>query len=191
MSNKESTKPAALPPVRTREDCFSWVVEADLEVEVWAAFRAAVRHYKTYDFEAECASRAAEEGRVDGFIPDTVLCRSDGEPWVGCASFWDDLVHLVLWRVLAYGERKGVTSDSFDFDLPSDCLTASDVFKHPYWGPILGGEASTMVFKTKREALAYMRAHGINKLAPAGVATTTEAVTNVKRTNDDGTNCRG
>lgn len=182
----------SLPPVCTREDCFSWVTETELQDELWAAYRAAVRHYRTHDFGAELAEFLAGDSEVDGLIPDTVLRQSDSRPWVNRSSFWDTLVHLVVWRILALGESKGVFTDSSNMmDLPPGCSTASEVFEHPYWGPVLGGLVQTLTFDSEQAMQAFMQANSIKKKAPAGVASTTEAMTTVKRTNDDGTNCRG
>jgi hypothetical protein len=187
----------SLPPVRTREDCFSWVTETELQDELWAAYRAAVRHYREFDFEAECIADSAGEPVANSFITGTLISTLDGRPWAGRGSFFTLLLSLVVWRFEALAERRGVSYDpclSPPGDLPAGCATASDVFKHPFFGPILGGPVLTLDLGSRGEARAFMRAlkkMALKKKAPAGVASTTEAMTTVKRTNDDGTNCRG
>ncbi len=182
-----------LPPVRTREDCFTWITEDELQSELWAAFNSAVRHYREFDFEADCIADSAGEPVLNSFVKGTLITTLDGTPWADRRSFFAILLNLVVWRFQALAERKGVFPDFFMFppgDLPDGCLTASDVFKHDFFGPILGGLVQTLTFDSEQAKEAFMRANFIKKKAPAGVASTTEAMTTVKRTNDDGTNCR-
>lgn len=186
-----------LPPVRTREDCFSWITEDELQSELWAAYRSAVRHYREFDFEADCIADSAGEPVLNSFVKGTLITTLDGTPWAGRQSFFALLLSLVVWRFEALAERKGVSYDPCLLppgDLPAGCKTASDVFKHDFFGPILGGLVQTLEFDSKREARTFMRSlkrQALKKKAPAGVASTTEAMTTVKRTTDDGTNCRG
>lgn len=192
---------APLPPVRTRGDCFDWVNEEDVQLEVWTAFRGAVRYFMDYDFDSDVREASGPPGHPGaGLIPGTVLCEDDGQPWQDRSHFLQVLLTGIVWRLEALAERRGVAlggEHGYDGEFKPPLrggrmLTASEALADQSWlGKYLGGEARQWRFKSKREMQAFMKANGVTqKEVPAGASNTSGTMTNVERTNDDGTNCR-
>ena len=184
-----STKPAIaanLPPVVTRQDCYSWLSEEDLQAEVWVALRGAIRYMQEEDF--------SDPGDGVSLQPGTVLDASDGQPRVDRAYFFGQLIEFVYWRLHRYAEAQGLRMNGFTdvsvrpyaFGELRDRLDA-----HPY-GKYVSGDVQTFHFDTEREMRAFMRANGLarKKNAPTAGCNSTGAVINFDGGKADGTDCR-
>ncbi|MES2362887.1 MAG: hypothetical protein V4646_13980 [Pseudomonadota bacterium] len=130
----------ALKPVRTREDCFSWLNLRDIDIEVFAAVTGAQKYFRERQIEEE-------------LIPETVLCKDDGTPYIDRSAFLETVVMFIAWRLWALGERNGVGVESGDIGLPSniDPQTAMQALKTSHYAPWVGGKVRTITdaeFKT-------------------------------------------
>lgn len=178
---------ADLPPVVTRQDCHSWLSEEDVQTEVWAAYRGAVRHTDQCDF----ADLLGDMGQQTPLPPGSVLA-DDGTACWDRGAFLDYLAAGIVWRLRALAERRGVDLSRFDPVGTIDCpLYREQGFSAPYFAP-LGGEVQAFHFDSEREMRAFMKAQGMShkKKAPAGAANTPEAMTNFGKDKADGTDCR-
>ncbi|MPT05680.1 MAG: hypothetical protein E2582_15880 [Delftia sp.] len=129
---------SSLKPVRTREDCISWLTLEDVEREVFGAFIGAKRHAQKFDFAAYHADASGSDPAYE-LQADTVLF-SDGQPAWDRAEFLQYLAAGIVWRLEALAKRKGVDLEQFDpASLIASPAFASEGFSAPYFA-YLGGE---------------------------------------------------
>lgn len=146
----------ALKPVVTREDCFDWLTEDELQTEVWAALRGARRYFLEEDFHA-----ASVESGGAGLREGTVLDLADGRPQVDRGAFLDMLMELIYWRVAALAEKRGVTgSENPALPMGEEGQTIRERMEAHAWASYIGGEVKTYRFKSKREAQAFLAVNG-------------------------------
>lgn len=140
----------ALEPVRTREDCVSWITLQEIEREVFGAYVGAKMRTLKHDFEADARVDYAD----DPLVPGTILFQ-DGTPWTDRADFLEYMLCGIVWRLEALAERKGVDLSRLDMGEavvgPVDCLKAVDKLAHPEWN-YLAGEVQTIT-KAEIEAM--------------------------------------
>lgn len=142
-----------LKPVRTREDCFDWLTEDEVQTEVWAAFRGARRFCLDEDFDS-----ANLDVGGGGLLEGTVLDKVDGVPHIDRSYFLGRLMDFIFWRIAALAEARGVLVDD------NPCLPMGDeeetirerIAAH-VWGKYAGGEVRTYQFKTEHEAAAFAK----------------------------------
>lgn len=130
-----------LNPVRTREDCLSWIDYAEVEQEVFGAFVGAQQHTRKFDF---AAFHADASGNDPDFVmePDTVLFSIGGTAW-DRSSFLEYLAAGIVWRLEALAKRKGVDLADFDPAAVVNCPSFREKgFDDPYFA-FLGGRVRT------------------------------------------------
>ena len=133
-----------LKPVRTREDCFSWVTNEQLELELFAAFRGARKYYEDYDFSSDL-----DDG-FDKLIEGTILAESDGLPVASRETFLHLFLMFFVWRVRALSERSGVDFSDGDLGLPMGMNTALEAIKTSAWHPWLNASVKQVTITAEQ-----------------------------------------
>lgn len=132
-----------LKPVRTREDCLSWLTLDEVQTEVFGAFVGAQQHARNFDFAAYYAE--AEPGDPNYVVmPGTVRFANDGQAAWDRYSFLEYMLAGIVWRMRALAERKGVDLQYFELtDLLGSSVFRERGFADPYFS-FLGGEVRTI-----------------------------------------------